>query len=86
LNPVPPNFLPPKFMFIYQPHIDSTDRVIWYGGESTQLHYEQLDLATGEWLDKGFRTLGGGLPKGMSELQAELIDYYNYCQTGPLDN
>jgi hypothetical protein len=71
-------------MFIYQPHINSTDRVIWRGGESTQLHYEQLN-ASGEWLEKGVRTLGDGIPKGMSELQADLIDYYNHCQTAVLD-
>lgn len=70
-------------MFIYQPHISSTDRVTWYGGESTQLHYEvQADGPNGnpEWIDRDVRTLGGGIPSGMSELHAELIDYYNYCQ------
>jgi len=65
-------------MFIYQPHIDSTDRTIWYGSESTQLHYEELD-DSGDWKDQAVRTLGGGIPTGMSELHAELIDFYNYC-------
>jgi hypothetical protein len=65
-------------MFIYQPTVDSTDRVVWYGGESTQLHYEvHGDFG---WLDYAIRTLGGGTPAGMSELHAELSDFYNYCQ------
>jgi len=65
-------------MFIYQPHIDSTDRTIWYGGEFTQLHYEELD-DSGNWIKQAVRTLGGGIPSGMSEMHAELIDFYNYC-------
>jgi hypothetical protein len=64
-------------MFIYQPFIDSNDRVIWYGGESTQLHYQEL--VEGEWKDVDVRTLGNGIPAGVSELHAELVDYYNYC-------
>lgn len=67
-------------MFIYQPHINSTDRVAWYGGESTQLHYETQD-ERGEWNDQAVRTLGSGVPAGMSELHAELVDYYNYCNS-----
>ena len=71
-------------MFIYQPNTYSSDRVVWYGGESTQLHYEQETVdANGcpEWLDVAVQTLGGGIPAGVSELHAELVDYYNYCQT-----
>jgi len=66
-------------MFIYQPTINSHDRTIWYGGESTQLHYECSD-SNGIWHDKDVRTLGGNTPVGVSELHAELVDYYNYCQ------
>jgi hypothetical protein len=66
-------------MFIYQPQHDSTDRTIWYGGESTQIHYEQQDC-DGHWWGRDVRTLGGGIPAGVSELHAELVDYYNYCQ------
>jgi hypothetical protein len=84
MNPVPPNFLLLKSMFIYQPYIDSSDRVIWHGGESTQLHYEQRDK-TGDWIECAVRTLGGGIPTGMSEMHAELVDYYNHCQTAPFD-
>jgi len=70
-------------MFIYQPHIDSTDRTVWYGGESTQLHYERCtndDHDNPEWVGITVCTLGGGLPTGMSELRRELVDYYNWCQ------
>lgn len=66
-------------MQIYQPFINSTERVIWYGGESTQLHYECV-TCSGDWRDINVRTLGGGIPASMSELHAELVDYYNYCQ------
>ena len=71
-------------MFIYQPVIDSTDRVAWYGGESTQLHYEvQVDGHDGnpDWIERDVRTLGGGIPAGMSELHAEMVEYYNYCNS-----
>ena len=71
-------------MFIYQPNIYSSDRVVWYGGEPTKLHYEQEAVdANGcpEWLDVAVQTLGGGIPAGVSELHAALVDYYNYCQT-----
>ncbi len=40
-------------MFIYQPVCNSGDRVAWYGGESTQLHYEvQVDGYDGnpDWI------------------------------------
>jgi hypothetical protein len=74
-------------MFIYQPHINSTDRVVWHGGESTQLHYQFLDHfndgRTG-WIDSFVRTLGNGIPSGMSEMHAELVDFYNYCQLGDI--
>ena len=70
-------------MFIYQPTIDSDDRVVWYGGESTQLHYEVFFNDTAEWINKDVRTLGGGIPAGMSEMHAEMVDYYNYCNCLP---
>jgi len=66
-------------MFIYQPPADLYARTVWYGGESTQLHYETCD-DNGEWHDEVVRTLGGGIPAGVSELHAELVDFYNYCQ------
>jgi len=66
-------------MQVYQPFKNSTERVVWYGGESTMLHYESVTCSR-EWKDVNVRTLGGGIPAKMSELHAELVDYYNYCQ------
>jgi hypothetical protein len=71
-------------MFIYQPHIDSTDRTVWYGGESTQLHYQEHSSDHSFWKDQAVRTLGGGIPTGMSEMHAELIDFYNYCNAAAI--
>jgi hypothetical protein len=70
---------------VYQPHDYTRDRVVWYGGESTQLHYEQeiIDKESMDgigWNALAVRTLGGGIPKGMSEMHAEMQDYYNFCQ------
>jgi len=71
-------------MFIYQPNQYSDDRVVWYGGESTQLHYEKEcvdDNGCPEWRGVAVRPFGNGLPSGMSEMHAELVDYYCYCNT-----
>jgi hypothetical protein len=71
-------------MFIYMPNIYSCDRVVWSGGESTQLHYEQegVDKCDHQtWIEKEVRTLGNGIPAGMSEMHAELVNFYNHCQT-----
>ena len=65
-------------MIIYQPYMDSTERVAWYGGESTQLHYEQY--VKGQWIAQSISTLMCGIPSGMSEMHAELVEYYNCCQ------
>jgi len=64
-------------MLIYQPKCDPNFRIAWYGGESTQLHYEQNQ--DGEWTDIDVRTLGGGIPTGVKELLREMQEYYNYC-------
>jgi len=70
-------------MIIYQPCVYSTDRIIWYGGESNQFHYEKLHR--NEWFDIDVRTLGGGIPTGMSEMYAKMVDYYNHCQDMELE-
>jgi hypothetical protein len=70
-------------MIIYQPYIDSTSRVTWYGGESTQLHYEELRHS--QWRDINVRTLGGGIPTGMSDMHAKMVDYYHHCQDMELE-
>ena len=80
-------------MQIYQPCIDSHDRVIWNGGESTQLHF-QLELQayacynvgdegadSTDWIDVYTRTLMD-FPTNMSELHAAMVDLYNYCSAG----
>jgi len=65
-------------MFVYMPFISSSDRVVWYGGESTQLHYEKL--IDGKWIERDVQTLGSGIPRGMSEMHAEMVEYYNLSQ------
>jgi len=70
-------------MLIYQPYMNSTNRVSWHGGESTQLHYEELYRFC--WRDIDVRTLGSGIPIGMSEMYAEMVDYYNHCQDMELE-
>jgi hypothetical protein len=61
----------------YFPPGSETTRVSWYGGESTQLHYEvQRD---NEWSGVEVRTLGNGMPSGVKELSQEMVDFYNYC-------
>lgn len=65
-------------MMIYQPTVNSLDRVVWHGGESTQLHYEKL--SHGKWLERDVQTLGSGLPRGMSEMQTEMAEYYQLSQ------
>jgi len=61
---------------IYKPSAENQYRVTWYGGESTQLHFEKLwntfdpdtDATYQEWLDRDVRTLGGGIPTSMKEM------------------
>lgn len=65
-------------MMIYQPTVDSLDRVVWHGGESTQLCYEKL--SHGKWLERDVQTLGSGLPSGMSEMHTEMVEYYQLSQ------
>ena len=74
-------------MQIYQPFINSTDRVVWHGGESIQLHYEKLyntyDLCTNsstkEWLERDVQTLGS-LPTSMKDMLAAMQEYYDCSQ------
>ncbi len=65
-------------MLIYQPEEDTRTRVAWYGGESTQLHYQHKAI-TDRWIDIETRTLGGGLPNGPKELMHEMREFSNYC-------
>jgi hypothetical protein len=70
-------------MQIYQPYIDSHDRVIWNGGDSTQLHFQFDDGHFGEteWIDEHTRTLME-FPTSMSDLHTAMVDLYNYCSAG----
>ena len=73
-------------MLTYQPQGDERTRVAWYGGTSTQLHFQHRGI-TDKWIDIDIRTLGGGIPGGVKELYAEMQDFYNYCygETSILD-
>ncbi len=72
---------------IYKPSAENQYRVTWYGGESTQLHFEKLwntfdpdtDATYQEWLDRDVRTLGGGIPTSMKEMLEEMRYYYEDC-------
>lgn len=69
---------------LYRPDKQSY-RVVWYGGESTQLHFEKLwntwDPDTNEtwqeWLDRDVRTLGA-MPTSMKDMLMEMQEYYQY--------
>jgi hypothetical protein len=61
----------------YFPPGSETTRVSWYGGESTQLHYEMRQ--DNRWFGVEVRTLGNGIPSGVKELSQEMVDFYNYC-------
>jgi hypothetical protein len=61
-------------MLIHQP--TNEERVVWYGGESTQLHYERL--CDGKWKELSVRTLND-FPHSVKAFKAELDDFYQYC-------
>ena len=73
-------------VLVYKPSAEVQYRVTWYGGESTQLHFEKLwntfdpdtDATYQEWLDRDVRTLGGGIPTSMKEMLMEMEDYYHH--------
>jgi hypothetical protein len=73
-----------QLMLTYQPKCDDRTRVAWYGGESTQLHFQHRGI-TERWIDIETRTLMGGIPGGVKELLAEMQDYYNYCYASGQD-
>lgn len=70
-------------MMIYQPKHEHLYRVVWYGGQSTQLHFEKN--VAGKWKDIDVRTLGSGLPDGVKQMQEEMRDYLDYCITQEYD-
>lgn len=63
-------------MMIYQPSSDMNYRVVWYGGESTQLHFEK-QVFKDEWRPLAIRTLQFSFPTGVKELLLEMEEYYH---------
>jgi len=51
-------------------------RVVWYGGESTQLHFEK-QVFKDEWRAIATRTLQYSFPTGVKELLLEIEEYYH---------
>ncbi len=76
-------------LLIYQPDrpVDTDKRVYrvaWYGGESTQLHFQKWCLVAtpnfdGDyaWIDISVRTLME-MPTRVKDMWLEMKDYYNY--------
>ena len=62
---------------IYQPSADKNYRVVWYGGESTQLHFEK-QVFTGDWRPMATCTLQYSFPSGVKELLLQMEDYYHH--------
>ena len=75
-------------MLAYYPYEGATERITWYGGESTKLHYEvEVDDYKGDpdWIERECQTLGGGIPAGTKELLQAMSDYYQHITTLHLD-
>ena len=69
----------------YFPSTAITTRVVWYGNESTQLHYEELRKSFDpeydqDWFCVETKTLGNGMPSQVKELYQEMVDFYNESQ------
>ena len=63
-------------MLIHMTFISATDRVVWKGDESDQLHYQvQVDA---DWVDRDVRTLDER-PRGIKHLLLVMQDYYQDC-------
>lgn len=66
-------------MLIHQP--TDNERIVWYGGDSTQLHYERLDTdnaSENEWKTLCTRTLSE-FPHSVKEFKTKVDDFYQYC-------
>ena len=76
-------------LLIYQPDrpVDADKRVYrvaWYGGESTQLHFQKWGIVAtpnfdgnSEWIDLNVRTLME-MPTRVKEMWLEMKDYYDF--------
>ena len=60
-------------MLIHQPTND--ERIVWHGGDSTQLHYERL--RKGEWIPLETQTITE-FPHSVKEFKQAVVDFYNY--------
>jgi hypothetical protein len=60
----------------YFPPGSETTRVSWYGGDSTQLHYEVC--RDNEWSGVVTKTLMD-MPPGVKELSQKMVEFYNDC-------
>lgn len=60
----------------YFPPGSETTRVSWYGGNSTQLHYEVC--RDNEWSGVVTKTLMD-MPPGVKELSQKMVEFYNDC-------
>jgi hypothetical protein len=58
----------------YQPSGSETERIAWYGGTSTMLHYEIVTPKG--WLGTKVLILGK-IPSNIKDFEQEMISFYN---------
>ena len=67
-------------VMIYQPRHEQRFRVTWYGGESSQLHFERREYDTDDhtfvWKDIDVRSLMH-VPTQVKEMLIEMEDYWH---------
>lgn len=63
-------------MLIHQP--TNTERIVWYGGNSTQIHYEVFD--GNEWKTFETETITE-FPHSVKEFKQAVVDFYDYCSS-----
>ena len=61
-------------MLSYNPKQDPSARITWYGGESTMIRFEILDL-DGKWIEIGVKTLGE-FPTDVGELYQAMREFH----------
>jgi hypothetical protein len=77
-------------MVIYQPYIHSNDRVVWHGGESTQLHYEiqvwdVSQIRAPYWKEISVCT-PMDFPTDVKQIYEKIREYYDSCSSARHDN
>jgi hypothetical protein len=53
--------------------------------EVNQLNFTTKNSHRFCWRANDVRTLGGGIPTGMSDMHAKMVDYYHHCQDMELE-